>query len=147
MQEDLGPIVIDPRAFKSLWPALGLWLTLFATAGDGWTTLRRQAALAFGTPAEAVIDGKRTLRLRMFMPVRRNAVDFSYELRGVRRKAREAVGAGWSSLAVGSRRPIHVLGGAAFLDDDLGYSRWKLWVFGAAFVALWLWAAARYRFG
>lgn len=148
MADDLGPIVIDPHAFKRLWPALGVWLILFVTAGDARTLVHRQLALAFGAPAEAVIEGKRTLRVRLPGRVRRNYVDFSYRRQGSLRKAREPVGgAGWASLEVGSRRPAHVLGEAAFLDDDLGYSRWKLGVFGAAFAALWLWAAARYRFG
>jgi hypothetical protein len=41
----------------------------------------------------------------------------------------------------------HVRSGRAYLDDDFGYSSFKLWLFGATFVALWAWAAARYRFG
>ena len=148
MEEDLGPIVVDPHAFDGLWPALGIWLLLFLTAGDAWTVVRRQAALAFGTPVSAVVEGKRRLPLPMARGARRDYLDLSYEFRGAPSKTREAVGApGWAKVKVGARRPAHVLGGAAFLDDDFGYSRWKLGLFGAAFVALWLWAAARYRFG
>ncbi|MDP3544377.1 MAG: hypothetical protein Q8T11_18085 [Elusimicrobiota bacterium] len=145
---DLGPIVIDRHAYKLLWPALGVWLLLFIAAGDAWPVLRRQAALAFGTPVEAVVLAKRTERVRGLGRVKRNVVEFSYSWGGRRLEARQVVaGARWAALKAGSRRPAHVLRGAAFLDDDLGYSRWKLGLFGAAFAALWLWAAARRRFG
>lgn len=148
MSDDLGPIVIDRHAYKLLWPALGVWLLLFITAGDAWTVLRRQAALAFGSPVEAVVLGKRTERVRGLGRVKRNVVEFSYSWEGISLAAREAVGgAGWAALKPGARRPAHVLRGAAFLDDDLGYSRWKLGLFGAGFATLWLWAAARRRFG
>lgn len=148
MSDDLGPFVVDRHAYKLLWPALGVWLLLFVTAGDAWTVLRRQAALAFGTPVEAVVLAKRTGRVRALGRSRRNVVEFSSLLDGKRLKTRQAVGAaGWAALKPGSRRSAHVLRGAAFLDDDLGYSRWKLGLFGAGFAALWLWAAARRRFG
>lgn len=148
MSDDPGPFVVDRHAYKLLWPALGVWLLLFITAGDAWTVLRRQAALAFGKPVEAVVLGKRTERVPGLGRARRNVVDFSYEWEGKRLKSREAVGAsGWAALKPGARRPAHVLRGAAFLDDDLGYSLWKLGLFGAGFAALWLWAAARRRFG
>lgn len=148
MSDDLGPFVVDRHAYRLLWPALGVWLILFVIAGDAWTVLRRQAALTFGTPVEAVVLGKRTERVRGLGRARRNVVDFSYPWDGKPLKGREAVGtAGWAALKPGARRPAHVLRGAAFLDDDLGYSRWKLGLFGAGFAALWLWAAARRRFG
>lgn len=92
--------------------------------------------------------GKRTERVRGLGRVKRNVVEFSYSWEGISLAAREAVGgAGWAALKPGARRPAHVLRGAAFLDDDLGYSRWKLGLFGAGFATLWLWAAARRRFG
>lgn len=146
MSDDLGPIVIDPHAFRKLWPMLGVWLLLFLTAGDAWTVVRRQAALAFGEPGEAVILSKG--RERHNLHGRRNYVRFACQHEGKRREAREPVGTeGWQDLAAGARRPAHLLGEAAFLDDDLGYSRWKLGLFGFAFLALWAWAAATYRFG
>ena len=148
MPDDLGPIVIDPHAFKRLWPALGVWLLLFITAGDAWTVVRRQAALAWGTPIEVVVHGKRRETVQMLGRFQRNVVDFSFDLGGKRLKGRAPVGLkGLAGIKAGARRPAHALGEAAFLDDDLGYSRWKLGLFGAAFVALWLWAAGRYRFG
>lgn len=54
---------------------------------------------------------------------------------------------GFAQVLAGKRAAAHTLGDAVFLDDDFGYSRFKLWLFGSAFVSLWLWAAARYRFG
>lgn len=146
MSEDLGPIVIDRHAFERLWPALGVWLALFLTAGDAWTVVRRQAALLLGKPAEAVIVSKS--RERHQLHGRRRLARFAYQQDGRRVETREAVGSkGWDALSPGTRRPVHVWGGAAFLDDDLGYSRWKLGLFGVAFVGLWAWAAATYRFG
>lgn len=125
---------------------LGVWLLLFVTAGDAWTVVRRQAALAFGKPVEATILSKG--RERRKLHGRRNYVLFACRYEGKRLEAREPVGKdGWAELAEGSRKPAHLLGTAAFLDDDLGYSRWKLGLFGFAFVALWAWAAATYRFG
>jgi len=149
MSEDLGPIVIDPHAFERLWPALGVWLLLFLTAGGARTGLPRQFVLAFGTPAEAKVTGKgKASVVALLGRERRYYVDFSYTLDGVEGKGREPVSpTKWASVSVGSRRAVHVRDGAAYLDDDLGYSRWKLGMFGGAFAALWLWAAARYRFG
>ena len=149
MTEDLGPIVIDPHAFRPLWPALGVWLALFLTAGDARTVVPRQFVLAFGAPAEARVAGKSRASVPALLGrERRYYIEFSYEAGGSRGKGSEPVGpTRWSAVPVGSRRAIHVRGGMAFLDDDLGYSRWKLGMFGGAFIALWLWAAARYRFG
>ena len=134
-------IVVDRHAFDSLWPALAIWLLLFVTAGDAWTVARRQAALAFGAPVTATIIGKHRAHGR-------DSLRFSYVAGGRPARADEAVGPrGWRSLRVGQERPASAWAGAAFLDDDFGYSRWKLGLFGAAFAALWLWALARYRFG
>ncbi len=138
-------IVVDPRAFRRLWPALGVWLFLFLTAGDGAAILRREAALRFGRPAQATIVAKRRRRSPVLTSIRRNVVYFAPL--GAKTLDQEAVGPLWHALSRGRRVAVHVLGTRAFLDDDLGYSRWKLSVFGAAFAALWLWAAARYRFG
>lgn len=137
-------LVVDPHAFDDLWPALGLWLLLFLTVGDGLTLLRRQAALRLGAPVEATITGKRRLRARPLPALR----DYAY-FRWDGGTAREPVGGGrgWARLAKGQKRPAHRLGSSAFLDDDFGYSRFKLGLFGGAFLALWLWAIARYRFG
>ena len=149
MAEGLGPIVIDPHAFRPLWPALAVWLALFLTAGDARTVVSRQFVLAFGSPGEAVVIGKRKATVGALLGrERRWVVEFSYTRDGVAAVGQEPVGPSrWPSVAVGSRRAIHIRGAAAFLDDDLGYSRWKLGLFGGAFIALWLWAAARYRFG
>ncbi len=149
MEDDLGPIVVDPHAFKALWPALAVWTFLFLTAGDGWNVLKRQLVLAAGTPAEALIEEKRRRTVSLIVGrERKYFLECSYAANGGRKTFREPVrAAGWEAVKVGSRKPIHVRGDAAFLDDDFGYSRWKLGLFGLAFVALWLWAAARYRFG
>jgi hypothetical protein len=137
-------MAVDPHAFKRLWPALGIWLVLFLAAGDGWVLLRRQAALRFGRPARAIVVSAGRRREAAF-GARKNVVTFDCE--GSR--SSEPVGSrGFSSIKPGRRLPAHVLPRVgAFLDDDLGYSRWKLGLFSAAFLALWAWAAARYRFG
>ncbi len=141
MDEEPGPIVVDPHAFDSLWPALLVWFLLFVTAGDALTTVGRQAAQWWGAPATATVVAKHKGGTR-------RSLELSYDWQGAKRKTRENVGArGWARAAVGSRRDAHVLLGRAYLDDDFGYSRWKLGLFGAAWCALWLWAAARYRFG
>jgi len=141
VSEDPGPIVVDPHAFDALWPALLVWLLLFVTAGDAVTVLGRRAALWWGKPATATVSAKRRGGAR-------RSLELSYQWGGATRASRENVGArGWARAAVGTRRDVHVLRGRAYLDDDFGYSRWKLGLFGAAWIALWLWAAARYRFG
>jgi hypothetical protein len=148
VEEDLGPIVVDPHAYDSLWPALAVWLLLFVTAGDAWTVARRQCALVLGVPAQALVEDKRRLPVALLGGHRRDYLYLSYEAGGARRRTREAVGsAGWARVKRGARVSVHLLGSAAFVDDDFGYSRWKLGLFGAAFVALWAWAAARRRFG
>lgn len=136
MSGDDGMIVVDPHAFRQLWPALAIWLALFLTAGDGWLIMRRAAALHFGRPAEAVIVEKRRRSGRNYVSLKTGTI-----------VSREAVGKSWSSLEPGEAVDVHILGASPFLDDDLGYSRWKSIVFGSAFAALWLWAIARYRFG
>lgn len=138
-------IVVDPHAFEDLWPALGIWALLFLTAGDGVTLLRRQAALRLGTPVEVTITDKRREAPRLLGRTRRNYAYFRWE--GGREKEAVGSGRGWALLATDQKRPAHRLKSSAFLDDDFGYSRFKLWLFGGAFAALWLWAAARYRFG
>jgi hypothetical protein len=146
--EDLGPIVVDPRAYESLWPALVVWLLLFVSAGDAWTVIRREGALLFGAPAHALIEDKRRLPAPLLGGARRDYLYLSFEAKGRRLRSREAVGsAGWTKIRVGASARVHVLGSSAFVDDDFGYSRWKLGLFGAAFAALWAWAAARRRFG
>jgi len=130
-------IVVDRHAFDSLWPALGIWLFLFITAGDGWLLLRRQYVLDRGAPAKAVVTAKH----------RSSGKNYVYfECAGA--QVKEPVGArGYPAIDAGESLPAHALAGSAYLDDDLGYSRWKLWLFGGAFIALWAWAALRYRFG
>jgi len=138
-------IVVDPHAFEDLWPALGVWLLLFVTAGDGVTLLRRQAALWAGTPVQVTIVGKKTETPRLLGRARRNYAYFRWK--GGSGKEPVGGGEGWALLAKDQKRPAHWFRSSAFLDDDFGYSRLKLGLFGAAFVALWLWAAARNRFG
>lgn len=138
-------IVVDPHAFEDLWPALGLWLLLFVTAGDGVTLLRRQAALWAGAPVQVTITDKKRETPRLLGRVRRNYAYFRWE--GGTAKEPVGAGKGWALLVKDQKRPAHRLRSSAFLDDDFGYSRFKLSLFGAAFAALWLWAAARYRFG
>jgi|SRR5579883_468912 len=129
-------IVVDRHAFRQLWPALAIWLALFLTAGDGWMILRRCAALELGRPAQAIVVEKRRRSGRNYVSLR---LDGSL--------SKEAVGGGWKKIEVGQEVAVHQWNGWTFLDDDFGYSRWKAAVFGGAFAALWLWAAARYRFG
>jgi hypothetical protein len=138
-------IVVDPHAFEDLWPALGVWLLLFVTAGDGVTLLRRQAALRLGTPVEVVITDKKRESPPLLGRARRNYAYFRWD--GGAGKEPVGSSAGWTLLAPRQKRPAHLLKSSAFLDDDFGYSRFKLGLFGAAFIALWAWAAARYRFG
>ncbi|MBI4349548.1 MAG: hypothetical protein HY553_22120 [Elusimicrobia bacterium] len=149
MSEELGPIVIDPHAFRRLVPALGIWAFLFLTAGDGCHVLKRQLALRAGEPGVARIEGTRVARVNLIVGrERRHFVDFSYPSgAGVRRGTGAVSRAGAPKAAAGARVGIRVHRGAAYLEDDLGYSRWKLGLFGAAFAGLWLWAAATYRFG
>ena len=91
--EDLGPIVIDPHAFKQLWPALAVWLALFLTAGDAATVVPRAVTLAFGTPAEARVTGKRKASVAALLGrERRYYVEFSYTFDGAAREGREPVG-------------------------------------------------------
>ena len=139
-RDEFGPFVIDRHAFKPLWPALGVWLFLFLTAGDGVSLVGRQLALAFGAPAQATVADKSRRN-------RRNYLHLSYEWKKQRRSSRAPVGKGWGSVKPRSKRAVHLLAGKAYLDDDLGYSGWKLLFFSAAFVALWAWAFARRRFG
>lgn len=136
MSGDDGMIVVDPHAFRQLWPALAVWLVLFLTAGDGWTITRRGAALEFGRPAHATIVDKSRRSGRNYVAMKAEGS-----------VSREAVGRGWSRIKPGEEVSVHVIGGSAFLDDDFGYARWKAIVFGGSFVLLWLWAIARYRFG
>ena len=138
-------IVVDPHAFEDLWPALGVWLLLFLTAGDGAALLHRQACLLLGKPVQVTITGKERRSPPLLGRARRNYAYFRWE--GGRGKEAVGSGKGWTLLATDQKRPAHVLRSSAFLDDDFGYSRFKLWLFGGAFAALWLWAAARYRFG
>lgn len=127
-------MAVDPHAFQKLRPLLGVWLALFLTAGDGLTLLGRKAALRFGRPASGVV-----------LAVRRKTITFQCE----GRTAREKVSYLDDNLRPGRRVAVHVLPRIerAYLDNDRGYSRWKIWLFGAAFVALWIWAMATYRFG
>ena len=126
-------MAVDPHAFKSLWPALGIWLAVFLAAGGG-SILCRQAALRLGAPASAVVVAVRGRRVTL-------------EYGGARTGQFVSLRSG--ELRRGRLVPVHLVPRTnwAYLDDDRGYSRWKLWVFGAAFVGLWVWAAARYRFG
>src|SRR5438270_3157447 len=48
-------IVVDPHAFRRLWPVLGVWLCLFLTAGDGSTLLRRGYVLARGEHVPGIL--------------------------------------------------------------------------------------------
>ena len=127
-------MAVDPHAFQKLWPMLGVWFALFLTAGDGITLLGRQAALRFGHPASAIVVG-----------VRRKTITFQCE--GT--TTSEKVVFVDDKLRPGRTIPVHVLPrlNRAYLDSDRGYSSWKGWLFGAAFVALWIWAMATYRFG
>lgn len=130
-------IVVDRHAFDSLWPALGIWLFLFITAGDGWLLLRRQYVLERGVPIRAIVISKHRSGGKNYL---------YFECAGA--KTKEPVGGkGFSSLNIGQDLHAHAFAGSAYLDDDLGYSGWKLWLFGGAFFALWAWAALRYRFG
>ncbi|MBI3553093.1 MAG: hypothetical protein HY077_11310 [Elusimicrobia bacterium] len=136
-------IVVDPHAFRRLWPALGVWLFLFLTAGDGAVLLKRQFVLARGEPAKGIL----TAKVREAVPMlgaKRMVAYFRFRgADGRLRTAKEPVGAG----TIKAEPVIYALGDRAYLADDLGYSRWKGLFFAAAFAALWLWALARYRFG
>jgi hypothetical protein len=116
---------------------LGIWLFLFITAGDGWLLLRRQYVLERGVPIRAIVISKHRSGGKNYL---------YFECAGA--KTKEPVGGkGFSSLNIGQDLHAHAFAGSAYLDDDLGYSGWKLWLFGGAFFALWAWAALRYRFG
>ena len=136
-------MAVDPRAFEKLRPMLGVWLAVFLTAGDGWVLSRRQIALLAGKPATAVVVSM-ARRKDARIGGRRIVVVFDC---GGRRVA-EPIGAGLAALGYSGKLPAHDLPAVGcFLDDDLGYSRWKLGLFGLVFAALWVWAAATYRFG
>lgn len=137
-------MAVDPHAFEKLVPMLGVWLALFLTAGDGWVLSRRQVVMLAGEPAAAVVVSAGR-RHDSMLRARKNAVVFDC----AGRRAWEPVGSrGYSSITRGRKLPAHDLPSVGcFLDDDLGYSRWKLGLFGAIFALLWVWAAATYRFG
>src|SRR5947208_1218858 len=123
---------------------LGIWLALFLTAGDGWVLSRRQLARLAGKPVTAtVVSAAR--RADLMLRVRKNVVVFDC----AGRRGTEPVGTrGFGSMKEGMKlaaRDLPPVG--CFLDDDLGFSRWKLGLFGAIFILLWIWAAATYRFG
>ena len=134
------PFVIDRHAFERLWPALGVWLFLFLTAGDATTTLGRLCASRLGVPVDAVVEGRAKRQGRSYL-------ELSYERQGTKHHGRAPIAGRASSIPAGAKRQVYLWAGRAYLADDLGYSRWKLGLFGAAFLALWAWALARRRFG
>jgi hypothetical protein len=136
-------IVVDPHAFNRLWPILGVWLFLFVTAGDGVLLARRQYVLLEGKKDTAILAAKNWESVPMIGGRRMTAYFRFTGANGRLKTAKESVGVG----RLAPEPAVHVLGDQAYLDDDLGYSRWKLVVFGGSFAALWLWALGRYRFG
>jgi hypothetical protein len=141
-------IVVDPHAFKRLWPVLGVWLVLFVTAGDGFWLLKRQYILRSPVKVSAIITAK-VVEPVPRLNTKRNIVYFRYpDESGKLKTAKEPVGSGWSSLHPGHEEPARLsLGVGVALEDDRGYTRFKGLVFGGGFLALWLWALGRYRFG
>jgi hypothetical protein len=133
--------VVDPHAFRQLWPWLGVWLVCFVTAGDGVYLLKRQAALLSGRPEIRTVRDKRRERVPFLKAQKR---DYLYLVPA----GRAPVGkGGYASVNPGDTVAVHAWRDEAYLDRDYGYSRFKLGLFGAVFAGLWLWAAARYRFG
>lgn len=138
-------IVVDRHAFDSLWPWLGVWLVCFVTAGDGVHLLKRQHALRTGTKAVAELVRESRDPVPFLKAQKR---DYFHLRVGGNDAGKQPVGkGGLKAVMRGARLAVHVRDGVAYLDDDFGYSRFKLGLFGAVFVALWAWAAARYRFG
>jgi len=140
-------IVVDPHAFRRLWPVLGVWLFFFLTAGDGVWLFKRQMMLQGGVKAYGIVTAKVREPVPMLRGTR-NVVYFRFPgANGHLRTTKETVGSKWGEMYPGEETPVHVVQDSAVLDDDRGYTRLKVLVFGGIFAALWLWALGRYRFG